>query len=316
MNKFLNKILKYLLVLLFLAYPMDIIVSFLLKNTHANPGEYEVWNDIYDANIDCDLAIYGSSRAWRHVDPSIIELELKLSAYNFGMDGQNFWLQYLRHLKFIEYNFPPTTILLCVDTFSLDEPSGPYNRGQFLPYMFMDGQIFNYTHPNQDFHKLDYFVPILRFLNEPLQMFFTFNEIFSADNTIIFRNKGYRARTSEWNDDFLIAKSKMESYKAKIDPASKKLFERFIQECDSLDIQLILAYTPEYIDGQNFISNRSEIVEMFSNYARENDLIFLDYSSDSICLDKSNFYNSTHLNRRGATKFTKKLARDLKNLGI
>ena len=92
--------------------------------------------------------------------------------------------------------------------------------------------------------------------------------------------------------------------------------DSIIAQCQALDIQLILAYTPEYIDGQNFISNRSEIVEMFSNYARENDLIFLDYSSDSICLDKSNFYNSMHLNRRGATKFTKKLARDLKNLGI
>lgn len=293
---------------------MDVFISFLLKNTHTNPGEYEVWNDIYDANIDCDLAIYGSSRAWVQIDPKIMKDTLNLISYNFGIDGHNFWLQYLRHSEFLKNNSAPKSILIAVDVFSLDKRPDLYNKEQFLPYLFWKKEIQNYTISYEGLNFVDYYLPLTRYFGV-IDIFnlITLNYLKSTEN---YRVAGFRAMDSEWNDDFQIAKSKMESYKAKIDPASKKLFERFIHECDSLDIQLILAYTPEYIDGQNFISNRSEIVEMFSNYARENDLIFLDYSSDSICLDKSNFYNSTHLNRRGATKFTKKLARDLKNLGI
>jgi hypothetical protein len=40
-------------------------------------------------------------------------------------------------------------------------------------------------------------------------------------------------------------------------------------------------------------------------------LLFLDYSSDTICNNKKLFYNSQHLNSKGSEIFTKKLAKDL-----
>lgn len=44
------------------------------------------------------------------------------------------------------------------------------------------------------------------------------------------------------------------------------------------------------------------------------DITFLDYSKDSICTDKINFYNSQHLNAIGAGKFNRKLSNDLKKI--
>ncbi|MBE2208298.1 MAG: hypothetical protein IAE84_11975, partial [Saprospiraceae bacterium] len=81
--------------------------GYYLKQTKKAPGEFEVWNDIYNSNVNCDIAIYGSSRAWVHIDPKILSHILQLNVYNFGIDGHNFWLQYLRHIEFLKYNPKP-----------------------------------------------------------------------------------------------------------------------------------------------------------------------------------------------------------------
>jgi lysophospholipase L1-like esterase len=41
---------------------------------------------------------------------------------------------------------------------------------------------------------------------------------------------------------------------------------------------------------------------------------YLDYSPDSLMYHKELFYNTTHLNKKGAEIFTRQLAADLKNL--
>ena len=73
-----------------------------------------------------------------------------------------------------------------------------------------------------------------------------------------------------------------------------------------------IVYTPVHIDGQKFVTNRDELIETYNNYSSKYSIRFYDYSKDSICLDRSYFYNSTHLNKKGSEIFSKKLANDLK----
>lgn len=89
------------------------------------------------------------------------------------------------------------------------------------------------------------------------------------------------------------------------------MFDTFLQECKNNNIKVTLVYTPEHIEGQNFISNRKEVIDLYKNFAEKYNLRFLDYSADSICLKKMYFYNTTHLNKKGSELFTKKLAQDL-----
>ena len=53
-------------------YVTDVVISSVLKGASGRAGEMEVWNDIYYNNIDADLAIYGSSRAWVQINPEIL----------------------------------------------------------------------------------------------------------------------------------------------------------------------------------------------------------------------------------------------------
>jgi hypothetical protein len=105
MKKFVLKIFIFLLPILLLPYPIDIIFSkYLSESKYYAKGEVKVWKDIYDGKINSDCVIYGSSRAWRHISPQIIKDSLLVSSYNLGVDGLNFPIQYLRHKELLKYN--------------------------------------------------------------------------------------------------------------------------------------------------------------------------------------------------------------------
>ena len=74
------------------------------------------------------------------------------------------------------------------------------------------------------------------------------------------------------------------------------------------------AYAPEYIELQKMIGNRDSLVSVYKKFALKYKVPFMDYSSDSICLNTSNFYNSMHMNATGVHNFNKKLVNDLKSI--
>ena len=73
-------------------------------------------------------------------------------------------------------------------------------------------------------------------------------------------------------------------------------------------------YAPEHITGQDFVKNRSEIIQIFEDAARTYTIPFLDYSNDSMNQHKKYFYNASHLNKKGAELFSRQLTQDLKPL--
>ena len=73
MSQFLKKIIAFIIPLLVLSVFADILISNgLKKSDYYAQGETFIWNEIYNGNIDEDIFIYGSSRAWVHIDPKIL----------------------------------------------------------------------------------------------------------------------------------------------------------------------------------------------------------------------------------------------------
>lgn len=311
MKELIRKILVFSMPILLLTYPLDVFISKNLKKSNSFYGEYEVWNDIYNSNINANILVYGSSRAWVDINPQIIEDTFNLNVYNLGLDGHNFWLQYLRHLEFIKYNPSPKHIILAVDFNSLQKRDDLYLYEQFLPYMLWNSNIRNYTHSYKAFNYFDYQLPLLRYVGKSSILKKAFKN--ARSNSIIspYRNKGYRGIKKTWTNDFELAKTKMSNYKIKIDTASVNLFDKFLLECKNNKIEVSLVYTPEHIVGQRFVTNRDQVITLFKKFAKKYNLQFLDYSKDPMCLDTSFFYNATHLNKTGSELFTKKLVQDL-----
>lgn len=308
MKKFLIRIAKFVVPVIILIYPLDYVMSHLLMKSHRVPGEIEVWNDIYHGQINADVAVYGSSRAWQQFDSQLIGDSLNEPTYNFGIDGHNFWLQYLRHIEYFKYNRKPKTIILSVDVFTLQKRPDLYQLNQFLPFMLWNNDIYDFTHSYEGFNFFDYYVPLVRYSGQVKSFYEMALPIIKKEKVSDFRKKGYHAFNDKWNSDFDKAKATMEKYEIKWDSKSIDLFEQFIGECKDEGIRLILVFAPEYIEGQQFVSNRSTLVSYYEEIAGKYNLPFFNFSNDPICYDKDNFYNSEHMNRTGSLKFSKELS--------
>lgn len=311
MKKFIKNLSFFLLPILLLAFPADYFISKKLQNSKSFAyGQSLVWKDIYEGNLNSDVLLYGSSRAATQINPELFTKETGLNCYNLGLEGHNFWLSEFRHQEILKYNKKPKYIVLSLDTFSLEKRPDLFNSEQFLPYLLFNNSIFNGTSRYEGFTTYDFYIPMLRFTGKRE----VWKELFfPKKDTTFFRNKGFHPIDEHWNTDLDNAIKGDKLYIVKMDSESVKKFQEFISSCKKENIDLILVYTPEYIEGQKFVSDRKKIMDYYKNMALKNDILFLDYSNDAISLDKKYFVNSQHLNRTGASKFTKKLSEDLKN---
>lgn len=307
MSKFFNRLTSFIIPLLIIILVLDTLISYTLKRTKP-ANEIEIWNDIYRGKIDCEIAIYGSSRAWLHIDPEIIKDSLNMEAYNFGIDGHNFRLQYLRHIEYLRKNHKPAIILHSIDVFTLHKGVDLFNMEQFLPFMLWNKNIRQYTSSYNGFSSWDYSVPLLRYSKAPVILL-------RSEKPGFNRNKGFKGQERVWDDDLKNAKDLYNNYMAPIDSAIFNLYNKFLYECASNEIEVVLVYTPEYIEGQVFVANRKIIINTFSQLAKDYGLLFLDYSNNEMCFDKKYFYNASHLNADGADMFTRILTYDLKESG-
>lgn len=314
MKKFLIHIFLFLLPIVVSSYFVDCYLSNSLKKSLSHAaGEITTWESLYNGKVDSDIVIYGSSRAWKHIDPAIITNKLGFTAYNLGIDGHNFWLQYLRHKVLLSKNKKPKLIIHSVDAFTLVKRNNLFNSDQFLPYMLWNNQIYQTTKSYDGFNTIDFMLPLIRYYGK-LEVFKTvFRVNFRPQNNIALRIKGYQGEDAKWNGDFDTAKKHFGFYQVKLDSASIQLFDDYLKECKAKKIEVMLVYTPEYIEGQYFIKNRAHIIALYVMFSEKYNIKFYDFSKDSICFKKEYFYNAMHLNKTGSTLFTNKLIDTLKN---
>jgi hypothetical protein len=312
MKKFIQRISLFILPIILISFFVDNYISINLKksNSYAE-SEYSTWNAIIDGKINSEILIYGSSRAWVHINPTMITNSLNVSTYNMGIDGHNFWLQYLRHSLLLENNnTKPKIIILSLDIFTLQKVKDLYNSDQFLPYMLWNDKIRNATISYNGFKSIDYEIPLIRYFGRQNALHTAF--LLKKRVNEVERIKGYQGQDRQWNGDFDKAKKTMKNYEIVLDSASVILFEKFLNDCKNQKIKIIFVYSPEYIEGQKFEKNRDEIMSLYKKLSEKYNIPFYNYSKDSISYQKKYFYNASHLNKTGSELFTKKIIDSLK----
>jgi hypothetical protein len=313
MKKFILQFFVFCFPLALLAPFMDMFISQQLKKSNAYAHkELPVWNDIVTGKVNADIVIYGSSRAWVHFDPAMMREQLHLSAYNLGVDGHYFSLQYLRHQLLLKSNHPPKIIIHSVDAFTLQKRKDLYNAEQFLPYLLDDEEMQKTIIHFEGFDALAYAVPLVRYYGNKEALRCAFEMWLAPQQNKVERVNGYQGQDRVWNNEFDDAKKQMEKYEVQIDSLTVAHFETYIKDCKSRNIKIVFVYSPEYIEGQKFITNRQVVIDLYAKWSKEYEMPFYDFSKDSICLDKKYFYNAMHLNKMGSSIFTQKLIDEMK----
>lgn len=93
-------------------------------------------------------------------------------------------------------------------------------------------------------------------------------------------------------------------------------FSKFCAKIKSDSIEMCFVYAPVYIEATNKLVNKEDMYKAYQTIADKYNIPILDYNYHPISCDSTNFYNATHLNKKGSILFSTQLAHDLDSLGI
>ncbi|PWA04846.1 hypothetical protein [Flavobacterium psychrotolerans] len=309
MKKFGLTILLFFIPLFILAELGDYWITQSLRKS--KDKYFVVWNDLVSGNLNSKILIYGTSRARAHVNPKIVEDTLHLSTYNLGIDGYTFKMEYCRHQLVLDKNEKPSYIIQTLDYHMLGDIENLYQYEQFYPY-FDNEIILKTIKTYKGLNWWDYHIPLVRYYGSTKEITSATNILLRPSHNKGNRYKGFYNVNQSWTNEFEKVKESKKGIHQKLIKEQIILFENYLADTKKRGIHIIFVYTPEHIDGQNFVSNRAEIITLYKKMAAKYDIPFIDYSSDPMCFNRDYFYNAEHLNLKGTNLFSKKLASDLK----
>jgi len=314
MKKFLNKNFIFWIGLLLLAFVADFVVTSGLMKTgdlwETGSDEFTTWNAIYSSSINADIIISGSSRAYRHINPFILDTILNLNSFNIGMIASTIDEQFVRYLTFEKYNPKPKYIIQDADYRTLWLSYASIDR--FLPYIpFIENKNYlpSITIPNS-------YIPLYRYFKKNVFIIRGLQEFLNIKHYPELRKKGFYAHDSKWDGEAFNNILQGDSMIVKIEQEAINIFDLFLNHCKNNNINVILVYQPVYYKSTDFYKNLNEIIDIYHFYSKKYDIPFLNYSKDPICYDINYFTNATHLNLKGSELFSIKLAYDIDSLGI
>ena len=130
---------------------------------------YHDWLQILEGNINADIIISGSSRAFFGYNPTVLEDQLKMKTFNLGYSAAGYKLQLEKLKIYLTRNQKPKIIIQNIDLTFFNEDRLIPNENEFIPF-FKDTLIFNLitnyqtegyslknnTRINNDVYKLDF----------------------------------------------------------------------------------------------------------------------------------------------------------------
>jgi len=304
MKKFLLQTLLFTIILLVLAAAFDVLLTTRAVRLRTSP--FATWNDIYQRNIDADILVMGSSRAFVQFNPAIIDTVLHTNSYNLGMNGRAADSQILKYKVFRhEGNRKPKLIVYEVSHGTMQKSNG-YERDQLIPYLH-DSYLWRLFHKQEGFSLADRLVPSWRFLgHNTLIRKILFPQEIGEHNKPLY--KGFRGYNKKWSGKGLRQQASV-SYTH--DTTIIRQFCGFLDECRRDSIQVVLVTSPFYIGGTKKMADSTGMHAMFAQIANDYNLPYLDYTYDELSYDTAYFYNTMHLNKTGADLFSRKMARDI-----
>lgn len=306
MKRFIITIIVFAIALYGINLGIDVYLSHRLQQCQEQ--KFVGWSDITQKQLDADLVIVGSSRAWVQYDPAILDSILGINSYNLGLDGSKLNRQVLKYNVFNHYqNIKPKYIIVNIDCFCASEWTIGYQREQFFPYM-LSPYTRNVIRRVEPFTWAELYIPLYRYT--------TYKGILdnlkeSKYNDHLY--KGYRGQDSKWGGSLF---EDNEVIHFRLNDETWEMFDEFLQKRCNEGIQVIFCYAPIYTRVTQKLDNIDEMYAAYQGLADKYNIPIIDFNDSEICSDTTFFYNDTHMNRKGAEWFTTQLAYQLDSLGV
>lgn len=313
MKHFLIKTSKFIIILIVVLFGVQYLVDSFLKSELVCDT---TWSRVFKGTIDSDIAIIGNSRAQYHYNSKIISKSTGLSCYNLGLSGTPINIFDIRWQAYINRNRLPSTLIIDVDYNFLGTARGLFESDQYVPYVHENEYKKVAESIEKDFY-LDYYLPCYKYKGHTIPILSKFRDVFNK-NCDAFLN-GYIVNNSNWdNQEWAIFENNrlQEVVDSKI---FHDLYANGFNKLTSIleyskqhNIKVLLVWSPQYIEVQKFkLNQRTYVDEFIKKIAAEYNVDYLNFSNNNLVFDTSNFYNHSHLNYKGASEFSKQIAKHL-----
>jgi hypothetical protein len=275
-------------------------------------SSFGVSNRIMTGQINADIVISGSSRALTHYDPRIIEAITHCSTFDIGVNGSQTDMQLAVLRAYLRHNRKPRLVIHNLDLFSFSISHEIYNPAQYVPYLKEESIYTGVRRVYPDAWKWKY-LPLYGYAVEDM----SFNWILGLGALAGIQPKedhfnGYLPRYRSWTDDFeRFRDANPKGVLIPVEEQGVQDFKDLIEFCVGQDIRVLAVYSPEYYEMQAIERNRAEILSKMKEITDPFKVPIWDYSDSYLSQERSNFYNSQHLNANGATMFSTDLAHRL-----
>lgn len=297
MKKFISKVILFLIGLVILDQLVGIGARYLVG--HAKGGDTGLNNYICN-QMEEECIIFGSSRGMHHYDPNIITDSLDMSCWNCSLDGNGIILMYGRY-KMLSARYTPKMLIYDVQT-SFDLLEGDNHKYLGGLRYYYDRQGIDSIFWNVDkTERLKMLSNCYRYNSQWLQLISDNIHPLQSDD------KGYRPM-----DKTMIYKPKKTQLKKeeyKYDSLKLYYLERLVKECKAKGTQLVFAISPQYA------SHNDDVYKPLKEICSRYQVPLLNHYCDKDFVDNSDyFYDFVHMNRTGATKYTKMLVGELRTI--
>ena len=308
MKKCLSKILIFVLP----AWLLLLVVDYWFSQEAKQSNDYviEAWYDLMNGDINADVIVMGSSRAWVHIDPLILDSILGVNTYNLGIDGRSFNSQIKKYHIYREHNNKPKLIIQNIDAFSLNYLVG-YKMCQFFPY-FWDETVRREFVNTEPFTAGEKYLPMYRYIHTFYQRDYGMYTFLQRNNKRTL-TKGYLGQLKTWDGQAL---NEIDSVSFPVDGRVAQMFEDYLEEVTADSINIIFVYSPIYIGAVKKMTSLDQMYEKYQEYSKKYNIPILDYTFMKISYDTSYFYNAMHLNKLGSQIYSDSLANDINRLNI
>lgn len=295
MNKFIKKGILFFILIIIVDSAFGLLFGYISMNAKSG-GNLKNNHIAYEMNEE--LLIMGSSRAAHHYKPDVFSDSLKMSCFNCGRDGNGIILMYGRY-KLLKERYTPKVIIYDITgTFDLEENDNIKYLGDLKKY-------FN----NREIKKIFKDISLREYIKMNSKMYINNSTVINTiSNFLLHENDNSNGYLPMYKKMEIIPKEKSgtDEVKPEFDKIKLAYLEKPIQECQG-ETQLFFIVSPYFFESKD-TTIYTPIKQLCSQY----DIPFIEYDNKQFIRNKDLFSDSSHLNDKGATKYSQIIAQQIK----
>jgi hypothetical protein len=298
---------------IFLLWLITFIIDFGVK--HSDDTQVGVVNRIMDHQIDPQIIAFGASAGEVSIDPEIIQKRTGLTCFNSCINGTRF-LQYQGLInEFNAYSENNKVMILSESYFSFEKISAVTSIETYLPHLNNDNVYHSLFMIQPDLTWKCKYIPFYKYI-AATHIYYK-NAAIGWNNFLHHRSYsglGYFPVDRNWEPDADATIESMGRFVITFDPVIIDQYIKVIRNAESRNRKVVILLTPEFSEMLEKVTDINPLRAKLDSIATVTKAVFLDFTTQPICKDKTMFYNSIHLNETGSKIFSAILADSLKKI--